>query len=179
MKIINKFKTTKLDKLKENNPKFIIIHSTTKYPSFKHLLKFHRKRGWQGVGYHFFISKSGKIYQARPLKKEGAHSRGFNFESIGIGVYRNGDKPSDKNLIQLKHLIGLIKKKYPFVKIVSHSEMQLKYINKRLNKRIKFNPSNLELIKKKINNLKIENLELKNHIKNFNDCPGKWFYYLF
>ena len=44
----------------------------------------HRRRGFNGVGYHFYIRKNGDIKSTRPLERIGAHSRGFNREGIGI-----------------------------------------------------------------------------------------------
>ena len=41
----------------------------------------HRRRGFNGVGYHFYIRKNGDIKSTRPLERIGAHSRGFNRES--------------------------------------------------------------------------------------------------
>lgn len=40
----------------------------------------HRRRGFNGVGYHFYIRKNGDIKSTRPLERIGAHSRGFNRE---------------------------------------------------------------------------------------------------
>ena len=36
----------------------------------------HRRRGFNGVGYHFYIRKNGDIKSTRPLERIGAHSRG-------------------------------------------------------------------------------------------------------
>ena len=44
----------------------------------------HRRRGFNGTGYHFYIRKNGDIKSTRPIEKIGAHVRGFNSESIGI-----------------------------------------------------------------------------------------------
>ena len=49
----------------------------------------HRRRGFNGVGYHFYIRKNGDIKSTRPLERIGAHARGFNSESIGI-CYEGG-----------------------------------------------------------------------------------------
>ena len=46
----------------------------------------HRRRGFNGVGYHFYIRKNGDIKSTRPLERIGAHSRGSNRESIGIAM---------------------------------------------------------------------------------------------
>ena len=60
----------------------------------------HRRRGFNGTGYHFYIRKNGDIKSTRPLERIGAHTRGFNKESIGI-CYEGGqtvtvDAPMDK-----------------------------------------------------------------------------------
>ena len=49
----------------------------------------HRRRGFNGTGYHFYIRKNGDIKSTRPLERIGAHTRGFNKESIGI-CYEGG-----------------------------------------------------------------------------------------
>ena len=58
----------------------------------------HRRRGFNGVGYHFYIRKNGDIKSTRPLERIGAHARGFNSESIGIcyeGGLDNEGHPKD------------------------------------------------------------------------------------
>ena len=42
----------------------------------------HRRRGFNGVGYHFYIRKNGDIKSTRPLERIGAHARGFKLYSI-------------------------------------------------------------------------------------------------
>ena len=49
----------------------------------------HRRRGFNGAGYHFYIRKNGDIKSTRPIEKVGAHAKGFNRESIGI-CYEGG-----------------------------------------------------------------------------------------
>ena len=39
---------------------------------------------WCYIGYHFFISRDGKVHATRPLERMGAHARGWNAHSIGI-----------------------------------------------------------------------------------------------
>ena len=66
----------------------------------------HRRRGFNGVGYHFYIRKNGDIKSTRPLERIGAHSRGFNRESIGI-CYEGGldcmGQPKDTRTCWQKH----------------------------------------------------------------------------
>lgn len=44
----------------------------------------HKSRGWNDIGYHFFIDYSGKLFFGRSIEKAGAHCKGFNAHSIGI-----------------------------------------------------------------------------------------------
>jgi N-acetyl-anhydromuramyl-L-alanine amidase AmpD len=41
-------------------------------------------KGFADIGYHFFINKEGKVFDGRDLKKQGAHCKGYNKNSIGI-----------------------------------------------------------------------------------------------
>ena len=52
----------------------------------------HRRRNFNGCGYHFFITREGIIFPMRPLDRVGAHVRGFNARSIGI-AYEGGLTP--------------------------------------------------------------------------------------
>ena len=44
----------------------------------------HRKRGFNGIGYHYYIRQSGEVINTRPLSRIGAHAKGDNRNSIGI-----------------------------------------------------------------------------------------------
>lgn len=46
--------------------------------------KWHRERGWDSVGYHFFIKKNGVRQVGRPIGTVGAHVEGHNSHTIGI-----------------------------------------------------------------------------------------------
>lgn len=45
---------------------------------------WHLERGFQDIGYHAFIDKSGKIHEARPEDKPGAHVKGHNKDTLGV-----------------------------------------------------------------------------------------------
>jgi len=61
--------------------------------------RWHRDRGWSGIGYHFVIRRNGVVEKGRDLERAGAHVAGFNSRSIGIslagGVASNGQTPVD------------------------------------------------------------------------------------
>ena len=50
----------------------------------------HRRRGFNGVGYHFYIRKNGSIKTTREIERIGAHAKGHNLNSIGI-CYEGGE----------------------------------------------------------------------------------------
>lgn len=45
--------------------------------------RWHKERGWSGIGYHYVILEDGTIQCGRPLGKTGAHAKGHN-NKIGI-----------------------------------------------------------------------------------------------
>ena len=49
----------------------------------------HRRRGFNGTGYHFYIRKNGDIKTTREIERIGAHAKGHNQNSIGI-CYEGG-----------------------------------------------------------------------------------------
>lgn len=78
----------------------IIVHCSDTRPdqdiTAKDIHKWHKKQGWDGIGYHFFIRLDGTIEAGRPINRDGAHCYGHNKKSIGIcyagGCIRNNDQ---------------------------------------------------------------------------------------
>ena len=68
--------------------KEIIVHCTAtqegKPISVSTIDKWHKKRGWSGIGYHYVVQLDGTINQGRPIEKQGAHVKNKNKSSIGI-----------------------------------------------------------------------------------------------
>lgn len=54
--------------------------------------RWHRARGWDGIGYHRVIDGAGTVHQGRPDDRIGAHAEGFNTHSLGICLTGNFDK---------------------------------------------------------------------------------------
>ena len=46
--------------------------------------RWHLKRGWNGIGYHYVVLLDGTIEYGRSIYKQGAHVKGGNEGSIGI-----------------------------------------------------------------------------------------------
>lgn len=76
--------------------RFIVIHhAATDIADIVSIHNMHRNLGWSGIGYNFYVRKSGNIYEGRGWDHQGAHTLGYNDESIGIcceGYYHKDEK---------------------------------------------------------------------------------------
>ena len=66
----------------------IILHCTATPEGRQHdvadIRRWHLKRGFNDIGYHYLIHIDGTIEEGRPLNKQGAHCSGENKGSIGL-----------------------------------------------------------------------------------------------
>jgi N-acetyl-anhydromuramyl-L-alanine amidase AmpD len=80
--------------------------------------QWHLERGFKAVGYHYFIRKNGDIQIGRTIDFVGAHTIGFNLESVGICL--SGDqefteeqfKSAARLIDNLYLILPNLKKKY-------------------------------------------------------------------
>jgi len=113
---------------------YLIIHHTERnndFPAFIRSRHIHL-RGWDDIGYHYMIGNTrpfttnGKLYTGRPEECEGAHTRQYNKNSLGICLIGNFDKvaPSEQQLETLFLLIEQKRKQYdiPLNHVKGHSE---------------------------------------------------------
>lgn len=106
---------------------YIVLHhaSAVKY-SFEQCHHQHTSQGWSGIGYHFYITKDGTIYEGRPINKKGAHVSDYNSSTIGIcceGNYEIEKTMPEVQKISVAKTIEYIKNFYPNTKIVGHKEL--------------------------------------------------------
>ena len=95
----------------------IIIHCSAtvegKHFTVEDIDRWHKARGWQGIGYHYVIYLDGSIHRGRDLNKIGAHCTGHNKNSIGIcyigGVDKNNKPKDTRTEAQKESLEQLIK----------------------------------------------------------------------
>ncbi|SHE37001.1 peptidoglycan recognition protein family protein [Clostridium fallax] len=108
------------------NVKSIIIHhSSTTEADCEAIHEGHIRKGWSGIGYHFFINKDGTIHRGRPEKAIGAHTIGYNAISLGICLEGNFQNETISN-DQQNSLINLLKyltKKYNINDIIGHNDV--------------------------------------------------------
>ena len=91
--------------------------------------RWHKQRGWKGIGYHYVITLDGKVEKGRDESAIGAHCTNHNRYSIGIcyigGLDKDG-KPKDTRTLEqknaMKELLLKLIKKYPKATIHGHRE---------------------------------------------------------
>lgn len=92
----------------------IIIHCTAtpegRDVTINEVRRWHvEDRGWRDVGYHFLIQRDGIIDEGRPIEQTGAHTRGHNWDSIGIaivgGMSKDMTEPKDTRTEEQKEAL--------------------------------------------------------------------------
>ena len=66
--------------------------------------RWHKARGWKGIGYHYVIYRDGSVHAGRPEADVGAHCQNHNQHSLGIcyigGLrYTNTSNSSNKGTL--------------------------------------------------------------------------------
>lgn len=89
--------------------------------------------GWSDIGYHFVIYRDGSVHKGRPLEQIGAHTHGYNTNSIGIcyigGCAADGSPKDTRTEAQKTALIALVKElrsKFPKASVHGHREFAAK-----------------------------------------------------
>lgn len=104
----------------------IVIHASDsdikRHDNISVITRWHLERGFNDVGYHYFIRKDGKIQKGRDEEIVGAHAKGHNTTSIGICLSGRVDFTLLQGL-SLMELITRLKEKYPMAKIVPHNSL--------------------------------------------------------
>lgn len=95
--------------------------------------RWHRARGFQGIGYHFVIDLDGTVERGRALEKAGAHCLNHNAHSIGIcyiGGLDAAGKPADTRTeaqrAALRWLVRDLLKQHKDASVHGHNEFAAK-----------------------------------------------------
>lgn len=96
--------------------------------------KWHKARGWQGIGYHYVVYRDGSVHEGRNIAVAGAHTSGHNKNSIGVcyigGVAADGKTPKDTRTdaqkVALRDLVKLLQKQFPNASVHGHYEFAAK-----------------------------------------------------
>jgi N-acetylmuramoyl-L-alanine amidase len=118
----------------------LIVHCAATYPSMdvdaKWIDRVHRVRGFDGIGYHYFIKRDGTLETGRDLERVGAHARGHNTNSIGVclagGLVEGGneektdeweDNFDPRQMETLGQLIADLRHDYPGIGVLGHRDL--------------------------------------------------------
>lgn len=96
--------------------------------------RWHRARGFNGIGYHYVVRLDGRVESGRPESRQGAHCLGQNSNSIGVcyigGLKADGKTPCDTRTPEQKQallkLVRELKSRYPGVTVHGHMEFAAK-----------------------------------------------------
>jgi N-acetylmuramoyl-L-alanine amidase len=116
---------------------YIVIHSSATPPSAHVdaavIDRWHRARGWLGIGYHKVIRRDGVVVVGRPEAAVGAHAGPeYNAVSVAVcmagGVAEGDVSRPEKNFTpeqwaSLEALVRDWKSRYPNAQIVGHRDL--------------------------------------------------------
>lgn len=113
---------------------YIAIHCSATKPSqdigAADIDRWHRAKGWNGIGYHFVIRRDGTIEKGRPANTVGAHVENFNAISVGICMVGGLDEATGKSqdnftpdqYVSLLATVKDLKKAYPKATVQGHRD---------------------------------------------------------
>lgn len=96
--------------------------------------RWHRQRGFDGIGYHYLVRLDGTVEAGRPVSKVGAHCLGHNAHSIGVcyvgGLAADGRTPKDTRTpaqrTALRQLVERLRREYGIAAVHGHNEYAAK-----------------------------------------------------
>ena len=101
---------------------YIVLHHMAANGSADDVHRAHLANGWAGIGYHFFVRKDGRVYRGRPITKVGAHTQGYNSQSVGVCFEGNFEVESMSNaqLQSGRELVAYLRQMYPLAQLKKH-----------------------------------------------------------
>ena len=126
MQIIEKtYSFGTMDKRKQTT-RIILHHAAAVTCTADDIHRWHKDRGWAGIGYHFFIRKDGSIYRGRPQNTVGAHAGGSNSDSVGVCFEGNYETETTMPDAQKKagiELVAYLKDYYGITRVEGHRDV--------------------------------------------------------
>lgn len=113
---------------------YLVVHcsATTQNRNIgvKEIDRWHRAKGWLGVGYHYVIRRDGTVELGRPAIRPGAHCLGYNDVSLGIclvGGVSTRKRPlnnfTPEQMAALRSLLADLAREHPGVEVVGHRDL--------------------------------------------------------
>ena len=111
----------------------IVVHCSAtrcdKRYSVRQLIRDHADR-FGFTGYHYYVTRTGMVFQTRHEQLVGAHARGYNEHSLGVcyegGLDANGNPADTRTPCQKHALLRLLKRlkaEHPEARILGHRDL--------------------------------------------------------
>jgi len=87
--------------------------------------RWHKERGWSGIGYHYVIRRDGSLEYGRPESEQGAHAYGHNSDSIGVCMV-GGMPDCNYTAAQwacMETLVSDLVRRYPDAEVIGHRDV--------------------------------------------------------
>jgi len=106
-------------------PSVVWHHAAAKSLTPARLNALHKSLGWTGIGYHVYITKTGKVHRGRPFWAMGAHCLTHN-DCIGVCLEGNYDVEKNmpaKQLRAAQEVHDFLEKRFPAAEHRKHGSM--------------------------------------------------------
>jgi len=85
-------------------------------------------RGWADIGYHYIVDPAGRIWEGRPIDRQGAHVADNNPHNLGVMMLGNYDQqaPTNAAVRALDDFVAAMMRKYrvPVSRVYTHQELR-------------------------------------------------------
>ncbi len=115
---------------------YIVVHCSATGPNSDigadEIDDWHRKRGFDSIGYHAVIRRDGHVEFGRHFDEPGAHVKGQNYRSVGVcmvgGVEQGHPENAANNFTEeqfeaLETTIKFLKLAYPAATLLGHRDL--------------------------------------------------------
>ena len=111
--------------LLKKNIELLVVHCSDtddkKSLSAVDIHHMHLNFGWNGIGYHKVILRSGEVENGRPEYWVGAHVKGKNEKSLGVCLIGR-NKFTKKQFVSLEKVLRKWKSLYPNSRVLGHND---------------------------------------------------------
>lgn len=87
----------------------------------------HVSQRWADIGYHYIIDPSGRVWEGRPLRLQGAHVKDRNEHNMGVMVMGNFNEqtPTPQAINTLDAFVAMQMRRYniPVSRVYTHQEL--------------------------------------------------------
>lgn len=85
-------------------------------------------RGWADIGYHYIVDPAGRVWEGRPIDRQGAHVADNNEHNLGVMMLGNYDEQAPTNAASkaLDDFVAAMMRKYrvPVNRVYTHQEIR-------------------------------------------------------